>query len=173
MARCSTSDPCRAEVIYRAAVAAQSIQLCPGLSVVACRFHGMKQRSPSDAGSGTAPDAVPVGTFVATHPPVRDAAPSAAIPDAAMPDPAMPSAAMPDDAIPDGAMPNAAMPNAAMPDAAMPGAEVKPAAESDVAVPDDGSPWAGLLRAVDAAVLEPTWRHGEDDLVDRLREYET
>ncbi|HKG52216.1 MAG TPA: DUF222 domain-containing protein, partial [Actinomycetales bacterium] len=39
-------------------------------------------------------------------------------------------------------------------------------------VPDDGSAWGLLLRDVEAVAGEPTWRHGEDDLVDRLREYE-
>src|SRR5215213_5134567 len=147
MARCSTSNPCRAEVIHRASAAAQSIRAGPGLSVVACRFHGMKQRPPSDAGSGTAPNAVPVGASVTTHRPVRDAVPGAAMPDAA---------------IPDAALPDAALPDAALPDAALP----------DAAVPDDGSAWGLLLRDVEAVSGESTWRHSEDDLVERLREYE-
>ncbi|HKG50317.1 MAG TPA: DUF222 domain-containing protein, partial [Actinomycetales bacterium] len=39
-------------------------------------------------------------------------------------------------------------------------------------VPDGGSAWGLLLRDVKAVSGEPTWRHSEDDLVDRLREYE-
>ncbi|HKG51198.1 MAG TPA: hypothetical protein VKB14_12225, partial [Actinomycetales bacterium] len=39
-------------------------------------------------------------------------------------------------------------------------------------VPDGDSAWGLLLRCVEAVAGEPTWRHGEDDLVDRLREYE-
>src|SRR5215213_6265662 len=143
MARCSTSNPCRAEVIHRASAAAQSIRAGPGLSVVACRFHGMKQRPPSDAGSGTAPNAVPVGASVATHRPVRVAVPGAAMPDATLPD--------------------AALPDATLPDATLP----------DAALPDDGSAWGLLLRDVEAVSGESTWRHSEDDLVERLREYES
>ncbi|HKG49580.1 MAG TPA: hypothetical protein VKB14_04020, partial [Actinomycetales bacterium] len=96
----------------------------------------MKQRPPSDAGSGTAPNAVPVGASVATHRPVRDAVPGAAMPDAA---------------IPDAALPDAALPDAALPDAALP----------DAAVPDDGSAWGLLLRDVEAVSGESTWRHSE------------
>ena len=37
---------------------------------------------------------------------------------------------------------------------------------------EGGSAWALLLRGVEAVAGEPTWRHGEDDLVGWLREYE-
>jgi len=73
----------------------------------------------------------------------------------------------------------AAASDAAVPEAAVPDAVVAKAAASDAAVPDDvgcvpdgGSAWGLLLRDVEAVAGEPTWRHGEDDLVDRLREYE-
>src|SRR4051794_6579335 len=39
-------------------------------------------------------------------------------------------------------------------------------------VPDDGSAWGLLLRGVEAVAGEETWRHGEDDLVQRLRDFE-
>src|SRR5215213_1648924 len=164
------------DVIPRAAVAAQP-SADPRLSVVACRFLGMKQRPPSDTGSGTVPGAVPVGASVVTHRPVHGAVPSAAMPDAAMPAAAMPAAAMPaaaipDAAIPDAAIPDLATPDAAIPDLATPDAQVRQATMPDLAVPgtalgafsdagigsvaDDGSAWAGLLRAVEAVSGEST-----------------
>src|SRR5215211_2926066 len=110
MPGCSRSDPCRAEVIHRAAVAAQSIQVCPGLSVVACRLHGMKQRPPPDAGSGTVPGTAPVDASVAAHPPVRDDVPSAAVPSAPPRDAALTDVALLDAALLDAAPPDAAPP---------------------------------------------------------------
>src|SRR4051794_40658337 len=89
-----------------------------GLSVVACRFVGMKQQPPPDADPGTLP----------------------------------------------GGSGGAAL-------------GVKPAAAAGamrVAPPDATEPsaWAGLLRSVADVAGEPTWRCGEDDLVDQLRQYE-
>src|SRR3954469_10795835 len=46
-----------------------------------------------------------------------------------------------------------------------------PVAEPGVAA-EGGSAWAVLLRGVEALAGEETWRHGEDDLVQQLREYE-
>ncbi|HKG52322.1 MAG TPA: DUF222 domain-containing protein, partial [Actinomycetales bacterium] len=128
----------------------------------------MKHRLPTGVGSGTVPDAVPLGASVAAHPPVRDAVPSAAMPDAALPDAAPPDAALTEAAKLDAGVKRATMGDVAVPGAIGPCPDVRTGS-----VPDDGSAWAGLLRAVDAAVLEPTWRHGENDLIERLREYES
>src|SRR5215213_6108372 len=134
----------------------------------------MKQRPPSDAGSGTAPGAVPLGASVVAHPPVRDAVPSAAMPDAALTDAAPPEAALPDAAPPEAALPDAAgVERAAERDVAVPGTALGAFPDAGIgSVPDEGSAWGLLLRDVKAVSVEPTWRHSEDDLVDRLREYE-
>src|SRR5215213_6618771 len=150
------------DVIPRAAVAAQP-SADPRLSVVACRFLGMKQRPPSDTGSGTVPGAVPVGASVVTHRPVHGAVPSAAMPDAAMPAAAMPAAAMPAAAIPDAAIPDAAIPDLATPDAAIPDAAIPDAAIPDLATPDAAIPDAAIpdaaipdLATPDAQVRQAT-----------------
>src|SRR4051812_11024289 len=62
-----------------------------------------------------------------------------------------------------GSVPGGAVPGGAS--GAGPGADPVPACEG-------GSAWDGLLRSVRAVAGEPTWRHGEDDLVERLRAYE-
>ena len=122
----------------------------------------MEQQPPTDAGSGTVPDAVPGASFGVPGVGI-DAVPncgSGTAPDA------VPGAALGVAGVGIGAAQHCG--SGTVPDAVS-GAALGAAIGS---VPDDGSGWGLLLRAVDAVAGEPTWRHSEDDLADRLREYE-
>src|SRR4051812_11692935 len=123
----------------------------------------MKQQPPSEGGFGEAgpvsggavPDGVPRGE------------PGAAAPGAAFGVAASFPALGVQPGAPSGAS-SAAQPGA-HPGGAEPGAPR--GAEPGIAG-EGGSAWGLLLRGVDAVAGEETWRHGEEDLVQGLREYE-
>jgi len=123
----------------------------------------MEQQPPSDAEPGTVTNAVPgdaSGAAGVAMRPVPDCA-SGTVPDA------VPRASLGVAGV--GISPAPDRGSGTVPDP-VPGAALGAAIGS---VPGDGSAWGLLLRDVEAVSGEPTWRHGEDDLVDRLREFES
>ena len=77
-------------------------------------------------------------------------------------------------AVPGAVVPGAAVSGVVVPGAAVPGVVVPGAAftAAPATAAEGVSAWAGLRCAVQAVAGEPAWRLGEEELVERLRDYE-
>src|SRR3954453_21896830 len=123
----------------------------------------MKQQPPSDGGSA---DAGPVsGGALAGSVPGKESGAAFSV---VATFPALGVQPGPPSGTSSGAQPGAH--SGVHPGGAQPGGHPR-GAEPGVAG-EGGSAWGVLLRTVEALAGEATWRHGEDDLVQRLREYE-